>query len=110
VPVPKSRPPSSAHRAASSTTHAKAPAGEPAMQHWIGATVVEVVLVVLATVEVVASAVVEVDVELVLDVVPKVIEVVVVPLSGQSACTVGSFARNVFASLRRSWLSTPNAT
>src|SRR5262249_3121345 len=62
VPVPKSVPPSVAHWVALSTMHVNAPIAEPGTQHWTGATVVDVVLVVLVTLDV--------DVELVVDDVP----------------------------------------
>src|SRR5262245_39489856 len=46
VPAPSFIPPSPVHCAALSTTQAKAPIGDDGMQHWIGASVVVVVLLV----------------------------------------------------------------
>jgi len=65
-PGPRFTPPALEHCVADSTTQGKAPPGEPGRQHWIGASVVVVVLlvdVVVAVVLVVVDVVVEVVVE-----------------------------------------------
>jgi hypothetical protein len=74
VPAPSFIPPSAVHCAALSTTQAKAPIGDDGMQHWIGASVVVVVLLV---VDVVLDVVVELVVLVVVELVVVVVELVV---------------------------------
>jgi hypothetical protein len=81
VPAPPFIPPSAVHCVALSTTQAKAPIGDDCLQHWIGASVVVVVLLVdVVVVLLVDVVVVLLVVDAVLDVVVELVVLVVVEL------------------------------